>query len=146
MRSLLLFSLLLLWVSNLLAEGLASTTTVTRANATSLDFHRLDVIRRSQNGKSFIAIEVRPAAAHPFSSCSVTVYDKNGDKILLQFDPTVGRTPKRKDLPEGFRAIFHVADELVDEVQIRYHLHANEFQSHVFTIPRGQVGKIANLR
>jgi hypothetical protein len=131
---------------HLLAEGIASMTTVTRENATSLDHHRLDVVRRSQRGKSYIAIEVRPVEERPFIGCSVTIYDKSGEKILLQFDPTIGQAPKRKGLPKGARVYFHIADEMVDGVEIRYHLHANEFQSHVFTIPRGQVAKIANLR
>lgn len=32
------------------------------------------------------------------------------------------------------------------ETEGDYHLHANEIQTHVFTIPRGQLAKIANLR
>ncbi len=131
---------------HLLAEGIASMTTVTRENATSLEHHRLDVVRKSQKGKSYIAIEVRPSEGRPLIGCSVTIYDKSGEKILLQFDPAVGQAPKRKDLPKGARVYFHIADEMVDGVKIRYHLHANEYQSHVFTIPRGQVAKIANLR
>ena len=121
-------------------------TTVTRENATSLKHHRMDLVRKSQRGKSFIAIEVRPVEGHPFNGCSVTVFEKGGEKILLQFDPTVGQAPKRNGLSKGARVYFHVADEMVDDVEIRYHLHANQHQSHVFTIPRGQVGKIANLR
>lgn len=122
-------------------------TEVTRANATSLDYHRLDVVRKSQSGKSYIAIEVRPVAGNPFTGCSVTVYDKKGEKILLQFDPTVELAPTRKGAAKGGQRVhFHIADDMVDNVEIRYHLHANEFQSHVFTIPRGTVAKIANLR
>ena len=138
--------LLVLSISNLSAEGLASMTTVNRKNVTSVDFHRLDVIRKSQNGKSYIAIEVRPDEAHPFSNCSVTIYEKDGEKILLQFDPTIRQAPKRKDLPKGSRVYFHVADEMIDDVEIRYHLRAKGSQSHVFTIPRGQVAIISNLR
>ena len=130
----------------LLAEGIASMTTVTRENATSLKHHRLDVIRKSQRGRSYIVVEVRPVEGCPFIGCSVKVYDGSGEKTLLQFDPAIGQAPKRKDLSKGARVYFHVADEMVDDVEIRYHLHANEYQSHVFTIPRLQVAKIANLR
>lgn len=128
------------------AEGIASMTSVTRQNATSLKHHRLDVIRKSQRGKSYVAIEVRPAEGHPFLACSVTIHDGRGERILLQFDPAVGQAPARDTLPGGSRVYFHVTDDLIDGVEVRYHLHANAIQSHVFTIPPGQLAKIANLR
>ncbi|NNC89055.1 MAG: hypothetical protein HKN82_11405 [Akkermansiaceae bacterium] len=127
------------------AEGIASMTEITRENAKKLDYHGLAVIRKSQLGKSYIALIIRPRREHPFGTCGVTIYDKTGKQILFQVDPRVGPAPDLKGFPDGSRIYFHVADELVDDIEVRYHLSANQHQSHVFTIPRGQLGKVANL-
>lgn len=128
------------------AEGIASMTTVTLENAKQLEHHGLAVIRRSQNGKSYIALIIRPTKGHPLISCNVRLYDKRGEKILFQIDPKIGSAPKIDGLPDGARVYFHVADDLVSDVQIRYHLDANESQSHVFTIPLGQLARIAKRK
>ena len=121
-------------------------TTVTGANAKDLDHHGLAVIRKSKpGGKSYIALIVRPHKEHPFLNCTVTIFDQSGERILFRVDPAIGRAPKIEGLPEGSRVYFNVADEFVDRVEIRCHLNQDEFTSHVFTIPRGQLGKVANL-
>ena len=144
--SLIIFVFLMPFNLHLRAEGIASMTTVKRENATKLEHHRLDLVLKSQRGKSYIEIEIRPIEEGGFGNCSVTVYDKKGEKILLQFDPKIGQASKREGLSKGTRVYFHIADDLVDSLEIRYHISANEFRSHVYTIPRGQVTKIANLR
>ena len=120
-------------------------TSVTLENRRDLDHHVLAGIRISQRGKSYIALIVRPDEKHPLIGCSVTIYDKTGEKILVQVDPTIGQAKKLEGLPDGSRVYFHVADELVDSVRIMYHLHATGFKAHVFTIEKGMLGKLANF-
>ena len=55
----------------------------------------------------------------------------------------VHQAQKLKGLPDGRRVYFHVADELVDQVGIMYHLSADEMRSHVFWIKPGELRKLA---
>lgn len=137
--------ILLLTIPTVTAEGIASMTTVTASNGKDLQHHGLAVICKSQNGKTFVDMIFRANPKTPFSGCSVTVYDLDGKKVLLQIDPEIRAASRLKGLPEGKRVFFHVADEFVDRIQIRYHLSANAMQSHVFTIPQGGLEKLANL-
>jgi hypothetical protein len=120
-----------------MAEGVASMTEVTAANGKTLAHHSLEVKCSSQHGKSFVELMVRPDGNTPFSACDVTIYNEDGKKIMAQFDPKIDKAPGKAGLPDGSRVFFHVADELIDHVQLRYHLRANETQSHVFTIKPG---------
>jgi hypothetical protein len=141
----LILSVLVLIAPASFAEGVASMTTVTAANGKSLAHHGLAVICKSQHGKTFVDLVFRPQKETPFVACSITIYDRAGEKILVQVDPEIHRAPKLKGAPDGSRVFFHVADELVDGVEIMYHLRANEIQSHVFTIKRGELQKVADL-
>jgi hypothetical protein len=141
----LILSLLAVMAPASFAEGVTSMTTVTAANGKSLAHHGLAVICRSQHGKSFVDLVFRPQKETPFVACSVAIYDKAGEKILVQVDPEIHRAPKLEGAPDGSRVFFHVADELVDGVEVRYHLRAGENQTHVFTIKRGEIRKVANL-
>lgn len=140
-----LFSLLVITVPSLFAEGVASMTVVTAVNGKSLAHHGLAVICKSQHGKTFVDLTIRPAKENPLVSCSITIYDKAGDKILFQIDPEIRRAPRLVGAPEGSRVYFHVADEFLDHVEIMYHLHANETQAHVFRVQRGELRKLAAL-
>jgi hypothetical protein len=138
-----LLSLLAITAPVTFAEGIASMTTVSAANGKALAHHGLAVTCRSQHGKTFVDLIIRPQKETPFRACSITIYDKNGEKILVQIDPEIHRATKLKGSPDGSRVFFHVADELVDCVEIRYHLRAGEIQSHVFTIDKGELRKLA---
>ena len=138
--------LLVISTTQLMGEGLASSTTVTRKNATSLKHHRLDIVRSSQSGKSYIAIEVRDVADNLKVDCFVTIYERESNKILVQFDSKAGIAPARDGLGQGSRAYFYVSDELLGDVKVTYHLPANKTQSHYFIVPRGSLGKLSNLR
>lgn len=127
------------------AEGFASITTVTAANGKNLDHHRLAVSCKSQNGKAFVHLVFRPNDNTPFTNCSVTIYDDKGKNILVEFNPLIDEATTEKGLPAGRSIRFHVADELVDRIEIRYYLHANDYQSHAFTIGRGELKKLAKL-
>jgi len=144
-RTLPILLFLLLTSSTTFAEGVASMTNVTAANCKNLPHHGLAVICKSQRGKTFVDLVVRSNPKHPFGNCSVTIHDKDGRKVLVQVDPVIRKASRLAGLPEGRRVYFHVADELVDRTEIRYHLHANEFQSHVFTIKMGELRKLAAL-
>lgn len=135
----------LLTIPTVIAEGIASMTTVTASNGKDLQHHGLAVICKSQNGKTFVDLIFRANPKTPFSGCSVTVYDLKGEKILLQIDPEVRGALRLKGLPDGKRIFFHVADEFVDRIKIRYHLSASTMQSHVFTIPPGGLKELAKL-
>lgn len=128
-----------------LGEGIASMTSVTATNGKALTHHGLAVSCRSQSGKTFVSLTIRPHEKTGLVRCSVTIYDEKGERILVQIDPVANKAPKLKGLPDGSRTHFHVADELVDRIQVRYLLPANEFQSHVYTIKRGELGKLAKL-
>lgn len=141
----LLLSLLVMTTPASLAEGVASMTSVTAANGKSLPHHGLAVICKSQHGKTFVDLVFRPRKETPFVACSLTIHDKTGEKILLQVDPEIHRASRLEGAPEGSRVFFHVADGLVDGVEIRYQLRANENQRHVFTIERGELQKVADL-
>ncbi len=119
-------------------------TTVTAANGKSLAHHGLAVICKSEHGKTFVDLVFRPQKETPFVACSITIYDRAGKKILVQVDPEIHRAPKFEGAPDGSRVFFDVADDLVDGVEIRYHLRANE-QHHVFTIKRGELRRLAAL-
>ena len=142
-------TILVLFVLTLAAplhgEGIASMTDVTAGNANKLKHHGLAVIRKSQLGKSYIALIIRPQKETPLGSCSVTIYHKSGKQILFQVDPIIGSAPKLQGLPDGSRISFHVTDDLLNDIEIRYHLIANARQSHVFTIPRGHLAEVAKL-
>lgn len=125
------------------AEGVASMTAVTAASRSSLSHHELTVVCRSQKGRTFVDLTFRPKKDTPFVACSITIYDKAGDKILLQIDPEIRRIQKLEGGSDGARVYFHIADELVDGAQIRYHLRANENQTHVYTIERGALRGLA---
>lgn len=127
------------------AEGVASMTMVTAENGKRLDYHGLAVICKSSNGKTFVDLVFRPQKETPFTGCSLAIYSEDGERTLLRIEPVIRRASRIKGLPEGSRVSFHVADELVDQVEMRYHLHANDFQSHVFTIKKGELGKLAKL-
>ena len=120
-------------------------TTVTMANGKSLAHHGLAVSCRSQYGKTSVHLIIRPQIEHPLTNCDVKIYDKAGKTILVQFDPAICQAPPLKGLPNGSRIIFEVADEMVDRVEIRYELHANDYQSHVFTIERGELRGVSKL-
>ena len=139
-----LLSLILITAPATFAEGIASMTNVTAANGKSLAHHGLAVICKSQHGKTFVDLVFRPQKETPFVACSITIYDKAGEKILVQVDPEIHRAPKLEGAPDGSRVFFHVADDLVDGVEIRYHLRAHE-QHHVFTIKRGELRRLAAL-
>lgn len=139
------FTLIVMLIPAAHAEGIASMTNVTAENGKSLEHHGLAVICKSQEGKTFVDLIFRAEKETPFTSCSITVYDQSGKKILLQIDPEIQRAGKIKGLPEGKRIYFHIADEFLDQVEIMYHLHANKFQSHVFRIQQGQLSKLAKL-
>jgi hypothetical protein len=141
----LIFSVLVLIAPASFAEGVASMTTVTAANGKSLAHHGLAVICKSQHGKTFVDLVFRPQKETPFVACSITIYDKAGEKILVQVDPEIRRAAKLEGAPDGSRVFFHVADEFVDHVEIRYHLDSNDTQTHVFTIKRGELRKLAEL-
>lgn len=122
-----------------MAEGVASMTDVTAANCKTLAHHGLEVKRRSQHGKSSVELMVRPDEKTPFIALDVTIHNEDGKKIMAQFDPKIDKAPGKAGLPDGSRVFFHVADELIDRIQIRYHLRANENQTHVFTIKPGDL-------
>ena len=144
MKALILFVLVLIAPASY-AEGVASMTTVTAANGKLLAHHGLAVICKSQHGKTFVDLVFRPQKETPFVACSITIYDNAGEKILVQVDPEIRRAAKLEGTPDGSRVFFHVADKFVDHVEIMYHLHANETQSHVFKIKSGELRRLAEL-
>lgn len=128
--------LTLLWAISspiLCAEGIASMTSITSSNLNKLDFHTLRVETKSQNGETSIALFIKTDEKHPLTSCSVTIHAADGKTALAQFDPKLG----------GERIYFFVADELVKNVAIMYHLRATEVTKHVFKVNAGEVGKLA---
>lgn len=120
-----------------MAEGVASMTEVTATNVNQLAHHSLELKCSSQHGKSFVEMMIRPDEKTPFAACDVTIFNEDGKKILAQFDPKIDKAPGKAGMPAGSRVAFHVADGLIDHIQIRYHLRANENQTHVFTIKPG---------
>ena len=75
---------------------------------------------------------------------SVVIFGEDKKEILAQFDPRCGQANKIKGLPKGARVIFEVADHLVDQVEIMYHLPADGGErSHLFQIEPGQLGEVA---
>ena len=141
----LLALILVVTMPTALAEGVASMTSVTASNGKNLDHHGLAVICRSQRGKTFVDLIFRANPKTPFTNCSITIYDEKGKRILVQIDPEIHQASRLKGLPAGKRVHFHVADEFVDRIEIMYHLNANKFQSHVFTIKKGNLKKLAGL-
>jgi len=141
----LILSLLVIMAPASFAEGVASMTTVTAANGKSLAHHGLAVSCRSQYGNTSVHLIIRPQIENPLINCQVIIYDKGGKNILVQFDPEIRQAPPLKGLPNGSRIIFKVADEMVDRIQIRYVLHATDYQCHVFTIERGELRRLAAL-
>jgi hypothetical protein len=130
--------LTLLWTitsSIVWAEGVASMTSITTENRGKLDFHTLRVETKSQHGRTSIALFIKTEEKHPLTHCSVTIHAADGKAILAQFDPDL-RSP---------RVYFYVADELVKNVSIMYHLDATGLTSHVFQIKAGEVGKLAKF-
>jgi len=113
------------------AEGFASMTMVTPENQEKLAHHNLRVTRNSHDGTSYISILVKAEKEHPLRSVDVTIFDKDGKKALVNFE----LRPDGNSNPIGF----HVADALVDKIQLRYFLHANRFQSHLVTIEAGKL-------
>lgn len=120
-----------------LAEGVASMTSVTTENQGHLDFHTLAVKVKSEHGKTSIALHIKADEKHPFTRCSVTIFGADGKEILVQFDPDLQGNPANP-------VYFHVADHLVANVAIMYHLAAeNRLQSHVFRIALGEISKLS---
>lgn len=116
------------------AEGVASMTNITPENVSKLDFHILRVETKSQQGRTSIALFIKTAKNHSLTNCSVTIHAAGSKAILAQFDPDL----------RGQSVYFYVADELVKNVSIRYHLEALEREkTHVFQIQAGEVGKLA---
>lgn len=131
--------LALLWASTTLilsAEGVASMTTVSSSNRSQLDFHTLRVETKSQSGRTSIALFIKTDEKHPLTHCGLTIHAADGKAILAQFEPRLGSE----------RIYFYVADELVKNVAILYHLPAAEVTSHVFRINAGEIGKLAKTR
>ncbi|WP_035601632.1 hypothetical protein [Haloferula sp. BvORR071] len=108
------------------AEGLASITPITVENAAKLPYHSLKVGLKSQRGMTTVSLHIQAGADTPYSGCSVTILREGGPAdAIARFDVASG-----SPLPVSFE----VADELVGQLQIRYHLQANDAQGHYFTI------------
>ena len=121
------------FVPDVIAEGVASMTEVTAENRDALLHHTLKVSLKSQRGRTGVSLFIKPEEETPLTSCSVTIYSGTDKKVLGRFDISVHSRP----------LFFEVADELVDNVKIRYSLHANEGQSHIYTINAGELRKLA---
>ena len=120
-------------------------TIVTAENGKSLEHHGLAVICKARDGKTFVSLVFRPSKKTPFTGCSLTIRSKGDERILMQIDPAIGRALRVKGLPDGSRVSFHIADELVEEMEVLYHLYASKLQSHVFVIKRGELRKLSKL-
>jgi hypothetical protein len=137
--------LLVMMAPSAFAMGVASNSMVTANNARSLPLHTLEVKCRSRNGTSIVDVIFRPQKENPFVICSVSIFDKKGEKKLITFTPLDYKTPKVDGVADGSCIYFEVADELVDSVEIAYKLQASMYSLHYFTIKNGELRKIAQL-
>ena len=121
-----------------MAEGILTFTKVTRENSSALAFHTLKVETTSRvPGLTLLALNVETEELNPLVGCEVIVYSEDRKVVLIRFEPSLRNYPWNP-------IYFSVADSMLDRVQVRYTLKANELQVHQFTIEPEQLKVIAN--
>lgn len=114
-------------------EGIASVSDVTAANRTVLKLHQLKVILKERKGLTSIHLHVTPKGSR-LALCDVVIHraGQGDDVVVARFS----LDPSHRPMP------LWVANELVDEVAITYHL-VDEAGDHVFQIKRGGLRALA---
>lgn len=128
-----------------MAEGIASMTDVTSTNGKTLDHHSLEVHCRTQHGRTTVDLQIRPDEKSPLSTCDVVIYAEDGKRELVRFTPAIGNALTEGGASRGSRVLFYVSEKMIDQIEIRYHLRANENQTHLFAIKAGELRGLSKL-
>ena len=123
------------------AEGLASWTTVTAKNRDKLPHHSLEVTcKPGAPGVTRVVIYIGADEGHPLEDASVKVFRKESREY-----PYLAKWQQAISAGKPPHLYFHVADDLLDRVEVAYMLDAGGEQSHRFTIKPGELQKLARL-